>query len=89
LQRQGLGTFQYILGSHDDCSHAWPEQNGLIVDITADQFPDMDAPLFVSADRAWHAAFNGEPQHVADFEIFDPHTRAILGATYAIVNALR
>lgn len=39
-------------------SHAWLERDGLIVDITADQFDDSPGPaVWVTRDRGWHAQF--------------------------------
>jgi hypothetical protein len=51
LQEQGLGTFAYILGWRETDrgwgSHAWLEAAGVIVDITADQFPEIDEKVIV------------------------------------------
>ncbi|MER5642660.1 hypothetical protein ABT095_37705 [Kitasatospora sp. NPDC002227] len=39
-------------------SHAWLERDGLIVDITSDQFEDSPGPaVWVTRDRTWHAQF--------------------------------
>lgn len=40
LNTVGLGEFFYVCGMKDGASHAWLEVDGLIVDITGDQFPD-------------------------------------------------
>ena len=39
LHECGLGDFNYICGWKGEQSHAWLEKNGVIVDITSDQFP--------------------------------------------------
>ncbi len=50
----------------------------LIVDITADQVPDVAEPLIVASQSPWHVKFHGEVEHVADYEIYDERTRASL-----------
>lgn len=40
-------------------SHAWIELDGLIVDISGDQFVDQHEPVFVTKDRTWHDSFGG------------------------------
>ena len=35
-------------------THAWIDQGGLIVDITADQFDDIDDAVIVTFDRSWY-----------------------------------
>lgn len=40
LEHRGIGEFFYVCGMKDGASHAWLEVDGLIVDITGDQFPD-------------------------------------------------
>lgn len=39
------------------CSHAWLEVDGQIVDITADQFGEGHAAVWLPVDRAWHDAW--------------------------------
>src|SRR5271163_4521740 len=60
LQDQGLGTFQYALGWRDGNdgrhSHAWLAAGGLVVDITADQFQEIDEKVIVTENSGWHAA---------------------------------
>jgi len=36
----GICEFLYVCGTKDGASHAWLKIDGLIVDITGDQFPD-------------------------------------------------
>lgn len=35
-------------------SHAWLERGSWIVDITADQFPDVTESVIVTQDRDWY-----------------------------------
>lgn len=76
LADHGVHGFEYICGdrgSHEDgtwTSHAWLHRNGLVVDITADQFDDGPSPVVVAEDSAWHRAFDwGRPTH-ADFRLW-------------------
>ena len=68
LSDSGLGTWGYRSGMQLDpvFSHAWVERDGLIVDITADQFPDVSEPVLLTTDRTWHyARFPPIPGHDA------------------------
>ena len=82
LENQGYGKFNYVLGKRDGYSHAWLQQDDLIVDIAADQFKDQDSAVIVSFDHTWHKLFHGELQHIADFEIYDPCTKSNLVNSY-------
>ena len=53
----GIWTFNGRSSAHDDSTHAWIERDGLIVDVTADQFDDVDDAVIVTRDRAWHSEF--------------------------------
>lgn len=86
LDDQGLGKWEYVSGERkgDRHSHAWIEQRGLIVDITADQFPDIEEAVIVTRDRSWHDQFLyfPNPRHLAGVEIYDPRTRQMLRTSY-------
>jgi len=88
LDQLGFGTFQYMLGERNGHSHAWLERDDLIIDITGDQFEDGPEAVFVSnKGSAWHDGFAGEAQHIADFEIFDDHTKFVFGIAVEGVRA--
>lgn len=88
LREHGARDIRYVLGgrrSGDNWgSHAWLLVGGLIVDITADQFDEVDAPVIVAATSAWHAAWeidrHGGP---GDYRKYDDRTVAHLDALYA------
>ncbi len=65
LENNKYGKFNYILGEHNGYSHAWLEQNGVIIDITLDQFEDYECPIFVSSSIHIHSKFNGEYRYEA------------------------
>jgi hypothetical protein len=94
LQEQGLGKFEYVLGWCADGevngrrSHAWMEADGIIVDITADQFSEIDQKVIVTTDRTWHRRFEREPGDCAeDYRVFDANTVSTLGGVYGIILA--
>lgn len=82
LEESGYGSFKYVLGKRNEVSHAWLENDATIVDITADQFTEISEPVIVAVDSKWHSSFDGQPQHIADFEIFDKRTRNKLRSAY-------
>ncbi|RSC20992.1 hypothetical protein EFR00_00415 [Rhizobium sophoriradicis] len=82
LKAQGLDAFDYVLGERDDHSHAWVQQGDIIIDITADQFAEIDRPIIVTANPDWHNEFKAEVLHEADFTIYDAYTAATLAAAY-------
>jgi hypothetical protein len=66
LQTRGEGGFKLVFGKRESvidtatgrCSeptHVWLERDGVIVDITADQFSgEISDPVLVTTDRTWH-----------------------------------
>ena len=75
LKAQGLGTFQYVVGmrgAYDERhSHAWIEAGGVIIDITADQFPCIGEKVIVSEQSGWHETFEREVRHEADYRLHE------------------
>jgi hypothetical protein len=63
LEAQGLGPVTLmangVRGARQIESHAWLEAGGLIVDITADQFPDAPGAFVVGRDSTFHRTFRG------------------------------
>lgn len=89
LKAQGFGSFDHVSGRRYDGdrerTHAWLQRGDLIIDITADQFPEVDQSVIVANGSAWHETFETEVLHEADFTIYDPRTKATLGADYRAV----
>ncbi len=73
LQNGELG-WQYVVGvrESDGHSHAWLEKDGLIVDITSDQFDSARDAVTVTRDATWHGQFVVDPQttHLATISIY-------------------
>jgi hypothetical protein len=95
LKEQGVGTFTYVVGERGKGrswrSHAWLEADGVIVDITADQFPEIAEPVIVTTHSVWHKKFKQERPHEADHHVYehDEYTLSVLGNAYkAILDGL-
>lgn len=67
-------------------SHAWIERNGVVVDITADQFDGNDR-VIVTKKSAWHDSHRTAARGNADFRTYDQHTSANLARSYAIIRS--
>jgi len=80
----GVDGFVYVVGNRGvKCrntwiSHAWLQRDTLVVDITADQFPDAPGPIVVAAPSPWHEQFRVEETYAADFRAwYGPGTDAL------------
>jgi len=74
---------EIINGKIRELSHAWLQnKEDLIVDITADQFDEIDEKIIVTEDKKWHSSFESEIKHVAHFKIYDKPTVLRLGNAY-------
>ena len=79
LRQNGFPEAEYVNGIRrpDGESHAWIETDGLIVDITGDQFIEIAEAVIVTADPTWHRRFSDSPgRRPADFLIYgegSPH----------------
>ena len=69
LEQNGFGHWDIVSGWRNGWSHAWLQRDGLIIDVTADQFPDGQSPVVITDDATWHNLFNGK---VVDWEAFGP-----------------
>lgn len=86
LLMNGYGEFRYILGERGSaeswCSQVWLTQGDLIVDITADQFPDSNEKVVVCRGSEWHKPFRGTDKGKADYRSYDDRTAAVLEKAY-------
>lgn len=82
----GLGNFRYISGTIRENgsfqSHAWLEKDGLIIDITADQFEEFDEPVIIEhGENSWYRRFESE-EEVSDFNLHTDWSRGALASVY-------
>jgi hypothetical protein len=84
LLDQELGEWTYVSGSRssDQQTHAWIEKDGLIADITADQFDDIDEPVSLTYDPSWHLQFIDRQCHAARIDVYDDQTQRQLARAY-------
>jgi hypothetical protein len=59
LDDAGIRGFMYVCGNRykgdgSPSSHAWLQNGEWIVDITADQFPEVDESVIVTNKSEWH-----------------------------------
>ena len=87
LEQNGFGYFDYVFGAQEGKTHAWLQKARLVVDITADQFADVDQAVIVECGSAWHDRFREELSYIADFENYGDVMRDEYRATYARIYA--
>lgn len=91
LSDQGETGFKYVLGerNHGESwhSHAWIERKDIIVDITADQFPEISQAVIVTYSSVWHRQFAIEEHNMpsADYRDYDSYTVAVLGSAFRTI----
>lgn len=59
LHDEGFKGAEYVCGNKyredgKSYSHAWLRYGGLIIDITADQFPEVESKVIVINESEWH-----------------------------------
>jgi len=77
LRENGFPAAEYVNGIRrvDGQSHAWIETEGIIVDITGDQFAEIADEVVVTSDTKWHRQFCDHPgRRPADFLIYGADT---------------
>jgi hypothetical protein len=91
----GENPFDYMLGDTTDnhadpnwSSHAWMQRGDLIIDITADQFSEIDKEVIVSTESEWHRTLSGTKQHIADFNIYESNTMTPLREIYRRIKTI-
>lgn len=60
LEQKGFGKFTYVSSqriSKPEESHAWIKGDNLIIDITADQFDEINFEVIVAEKSAFHETF--------------------------------
>lgn len=61
LEDQGFGVFNKMRSFRYEpppwISHAWLQRGNLVIDITADQFPEIKKKIIVAVNSVWHRTF--------------------------------
>ena len=86
----GLGDFSYVVGiyneNHTPYTHAWLKQRNVIVDITADQFDDIQQKVIVTTNSSWHEKFDIQSESTADLQNYDPFAIGQLLSCYNTIK---
>ncbi|MCC5467640.1 hypothetical protein [Pelosinus baikalensis] len=85
FQQNGIAEAFYICGWRDTQSHAWLLVDKLIIDVTADQFPEITESVIITEDQSWHQQFIIEINEIADFERYDDCTKNQMRSTYSYI----
>ncbi len=86
LRGNGVET-QLVRGTYGVLTHAWLEYKDYIIDITADQFCDVQEKIIVTDNKEWYAKFNVQERRNVDFDDMDDYNSVRLWNLYRnIVN---
>lgn len=87
LAELGYGEFRYIEGQREDGKgHAWLEQGGMFIDITADQFDEVSEPVYLGPPNSWYQQFGVKNAHTAGFRELDTKAAAELSDVHSKVR---
>ncbi|MGY0373235.1 hypothetical protein [Clostridium sp. JNZ J1-5] len=87
----GLGQFDYVCGEINGKTHAWLEKDGIIVDITADQFNGISDEVIVTTTNCYfYKRFKENLRHkyIQSFGNDDFVDMELLPAYYEIISCL-
>ena len=59
-----IGLFETVTGRKGGFEHLWLTKDGVIVDITGDQFNDGQPSVLVCRQSVWHDNWHGNPNGV-------------------------
>ncbi|AFV05408.1 hypothetical protein [Dehalobacter sp. CF] len=90
LDEMELGQFNYVCGQLGRQSHAWLEKDGIIVDITADQFDDATEEIIVTDNNDFHKRFEEKSRrlYIDSFGNSDFVDIELLPAYYKIIGCI-
>lgn len=73
---------EYVWGMHGNQSHAWIEYNDYVVDITSDQFSDIDERVVIKKDKQWYSKFKRQSRRYSNFEVDNKLNKERLSKLY-------
>ncbi|MFK7693310.1 transglutaminase domain-containing protein [Paenibacillus sp. HJGM_3] len=83
LSNKGIQA-HYVWGiDKEGRSHAWLEHNCVIIDLTADQFPDIHEEVIVTRNGQWYEQFTIQGKYLSDFEMFNDFNAIRLGQIFS------
>ena len=78
--------WDYVSARRGERTHAWLERDGVIVDITADQFDDAKCSVIVTTDDSWHRQFVVERRRQVGGTTAMPEIERELENTYQVIR---
>jgi hypothetical protein len=58
LTKDGYKEIEYVVGMKGKQSHAWLEIQDIALDVTADQFPEIEEAVLFQSPTIWHRTFH-------------------------------
>jgi hypothetical protein len=90
LTSLGLGSFLYISGTKSgkdkEITHAWLLQGKLIVDITADQFPEVSDRVIVTERSPWHEGWKQTDGGMAKLRDSDDELKSVYQLVCSLIG---
>ncbi|WP_158682558.1 hypothetical protein [Pseudomonas sp. XWY-1] len=65
LNSLGIGVFLYVRANRAMATHAWVELDGIVIDITSDQFQGRPR-VYVGEADAWYKKWKVDAKHLAE-----------------------
>ena len=88
LKEFGFGLFDYVMGINDiGKTHAWLEQDGVIIDITADQFSGFSEKTYICKTGKFHEQFSVQERHKAGYSMLDEKSKTELEEVHVLIKA--
>ncbi|MGD8190199.1 hypothetical protein ACQCN2_09470 [Brevibacillus ginsengisoli] len=81
LSSHGISTY-YVWGLKSEQSHAWLEYEDIIIDLTADQFDEIQDEVIVTTERSWHNQFVVQNKRLCDFDEYNNYNANRLRTIY-------
>ena len=81
LKESEINTI-YVSGEKGSQSHGWLEYKDYIIDITADQFSDVDDKVIITNNRSWHDQFEIKWKRVVEIYEIDHYNMQRLMSLY-------
>jgi hypothetical protein len=81
LNSKGIEVI-YVWGFKGEQSHAWLEYHDIIIDLTADQFPDVNEEVVITKRRNWYDAIAIQNKSKNDFESYPAYNSVRLRNIY-------
>ena len=89
LEDLGMQDVRHVWAMHGEVSHAWIEVNGIVVDITSDQFPEFTDSVVVADPSRWHENLTDRKCREVDRSNVSCNLAPALRAIEESINILR